>query len=245
MKALILAAGRGSRMGALTRDQPKGLVQLGGRSLISRAVENLKLGGCRQVGIVTGYRCELVKPLADHTFHNPRWAETNMVASLAMAGEWLQNEPVIVSYSDIFYSSETVAALARCECPMAIAYDPEWRRLWEERFREPLSDAESFRLDQNAYLTEIGRKNVTYDDIDGQYMGLVKITPPAWSEISSILRNLASERRDKLDMTSLLSLLVGKKVPVQAVPCRGPWGECDCETDLHIYERWFDQGLRA
>lgn len=245
MKALILAAGRGSRMGALTSDRPKGLVRIGGRSLIERAVESLRCGGCDEIGIVAGYRRELVERCADRIFFNERWPETNMVASLAAAAEWLRREPVIVSYSDIFYPAEIVSALMHCKSQIAIAYDPSWRRLWEARFGDPLSDAESFRLDPHGLLAEIGRKNVTYADIEGQYMGLLKTTPQGWAEIESARDGMMPDRRDKLDMTSLLSLLVQRGVPIHAVACRGPWGECDCESDMRLYDRWFAEGLRA
>ena len=99
MKAIILAAGRGSRMGALTDDRPKGLTKLGGLTLIERAIQNLREGGCTSIGIATGYRAELVAHLGDHAFHNAAWAQTNMVMTLAASREWLTAEPVIISYS--------------------------------------------------------------------------------------------------------------------------------------------------
>ncbi len=242
MRGLILAAGRGSRMGALTRDRPKGLTEIGGRSLISRAIESLRGGGCGEIGIATGYRAELVSPLGDRSFHNARWEQTNMVASLAAADVWLREAPVIVSYSDIFYTRETVAALAGDARAIAITYDPQWRALWEERFGDPLSDAESFRLNGESCLIEIGRKNVGYGDIQGQYMGLIKITPDAWNEIAKTVASLDQARRDKLDVTGLLSLLIARGVSVGAVPCIGVWGECDSESDLRVYQRWLVEG---
>ena len=150
--------------------------------------------------------------------------------------------PIIVSYSDIFYTPETVAALVGAACTIALAYDVTWSDLWKQRFDDPLSDAESFKLNAASCLTEIGRKHVSYDDIEGQYMGVLKITPQAWDEISATVRSLKPERRDKLDMTGLLSLLIARGIPILAVPRCGIWGECDTETDLHIYRRWLDEG---
>ena len=54
-----------------------------------------------------------------------------------------------------------------------------------------------------------------------------------------------AERRDRLDMTSLLSLLIGRGIKIGAVPCVGPWGECDNEHDYRIYQRWFDRAQRS
>ena len=245
MKALILAAGRGSRMGRLTDDRPKCLTRLGAHSLIERAMRSLKQAGCSTIGVVTGYRAELVAPFADRTFNNPRWAETNMVASLFAAAEWLSKEPVIVSYSDIFYAPPTIAALMRADAAIGISYDHEWRLLWEQRFAKPLSDAETFRLRPDGCLAEIGSKPSSCDEIEGQYMGLLKITPASWDHIRLIVDSLPAGPRDRLDMTSLLSLLIRRGHSILAVPRKGLWGECDTESDVHLYERWIEQGRVA
>ncbi len=102
MKAIILAAGRGSRMNHLTDDIPKCLVKLNGKSLLSRQIESLRKAGISEIGIVTGYKHELLRNVADFEFHNPHWADTNMVSSLVCADSWLRYEPCIVSYSDSF-----------------------------------------------------------------------------------------------------------------------------------------------
>jgi choline kinase len=243
MKAIILAAGRGSRMGALTDDRPKGLAKLGGLTLISRAIQSLRAGGCTSIGIATGYRAELVAHLGDHAFHNAAWTQTNMVMTLAAARDWLTAEPVIISYSDIFYSAQTVAVLAGATAPVAIAYDPHWLALWSHRFADPLSDAETFKRDCDGYLIEIGHHPVSVADVEGQYMGLIKMTPHGWAEAEAAMCGLTQDRLHRLDMTSLLSLLLGNGMKVATVAQCGQWGECDSEADLALYEGWISQGL--
>lgn len=245
IKGLILAAGRGSRMGALSDGRPKCLMQLGARTLLQRQIESLREGGCAPIGAVTGYRAELVAPAVDHAFHNARWAETNMVASLCAAEDWLTRGAVIVSYSDIFYSPETVATLAAAPGPLAISYDRHWYCLWSERFADPLSDAETFKLDDAGRVTEIGARASAPAEIEGQYMGLLKFTPEVWPAIRSVLDDLSPERRDRLDMTSLLAALIRQDVPIFGTACRGLWGECDTESDLKIYAGWIEAGRIA
>ena len=108
MRAIILAAGRGSRMGQLGDERPKCLVEFGGKPLIHRQVAALRRGGAQAVGVVRGYRAEMIELPGLTYFHNERWAETNMVMSLTTAAEWLKAGPVIVSYADIFYRHELV-----------------------------------------------------------------------------------------------------------------------------------------
>jgi choline kinase len=237
MRAIILAAGRGSRMKASTEDRPKCLVELDGRSLFSMQQAALRAGGIHEIAVVGGYRADqLVRP--DVTlFRNARWAETNMVMSLAAAAPWLRQSPCLVSYADIFYPAATVRRLAALPGPqLAIAYDPEWRALWEARFADPLSDAETFRLAEGDRLVEIGARAASLDQIQGQYMGLLRFTPESWAAIEDLLDSLDPARRDKLDMTSLLALLLKGGADIRAVPTDAGWGEVDSESDLAYYE---------
>lgn len=242
MKGLILAAGRGSRMGALTQDAPKCLVRLGARTLLERQLESLRTGGCDTVAIVTGYRREVLEPFADSAFHNENWAATNMVSSLFCAQEWLVRDKVVVSYSDIFYSPETVARLVAAPGDLAISYDPNWYDLWAARADDPLADAETFRRDTLGRVTEIGQRAMRREEVQGQYMGLLRFTPSAWGAVCAAVSILPEERQARLDMTSLLSLLIARDVAIQSVPCVGLWGECDTASDVALYETWIKNG---
>ena len=98
-------------MKSLTDERPKCLVELRGKPLLEWQLESLRAAGISDIAVVTGYKRELLAERGLSAFHNPRWAETNMVSSLACAESWLQGEPCIVSYSDIFYSPVAVQSL--------------------------------------------------------------------------------------------------------------------------------------
>lgn len=235
-KAIILAAGRGSRMKNLTDESPKCLVELRGKALLDLQLESLRTAGISEISIVTGYRRELLANRGLVEFHNPRWATTNMVSSLAYAQDWLNSEPCIVSYSDIFFSSEAVELLTNCKESLAITYDPKWLELWTKRFGDPLLDAESFRLTPLGHLAEIGNKPKSVDEVHGQYMGLLRFTPEGWGEILRIRSNLTSEQRDKMHMTGTLQkVLEAQKIRIAALPYEGEWGEVDSAEDLATY----------
>ena len=103
MRAIILAAGRGSRMGGLTEDHPKCLTPFAGRTLLEWQLGALRAAGIRDIAIVRGYLAESLNPADCIWFENPEWARTNMVSTLACASQWLQRDDCIVSYSDIVY----------------------------------------------------------------------------------------------------------------------------------------------
>lgn len=234
MKAIILAAGRGSRMKALTSDQPKCFTVLHGKRLIEWQMHSLQEAGIKDIAIVRGYLRESFE-YAVHYFDNERWSQTNMVGSLICADNWLKQDTCVISYSDIVYSPDSVAKLMADNSPITITYDPNWLKLWSLRFDDPLSDAESFRIDSSDCLIEIGTKVSDVSHIQGQYMGLLKFTKEGWVTIANFLGTLEQKDIDRMDMTTLLRILMNSGVKIKAVKIDEPWYEVDNEIDLEKY----------
>jgi choline kinase len=233
MKAIILAAGRGSRMKDLTNERPKCLVEMRGKVLLDWQLEALREAGISEIAIVTGYKRELLSNRGLVEFHNPRWAETNMVSSLTYAQEWLLAEPSIVSYSDIFYEASAVKSLLSCVASLAVTYDPHWLKLWEKRFGDPLVDAETFRVNSDKTLAEIGNKPNSVQEVQGQYMGLLRLTPEGWGEMLRIRAGLPPAECDRMHMTGTLQRVIeAGRIAVEAIPYELSWGEVDSAEDL-------------
>lgn len=236
-RAIILAAGRGSRLGALTAEGPKCLLEVGGQALLQWQLRALRGAGIEEIAIVTGYRRERLASFGLTEFHNPRWQHTNMVSSLECASPWLENGPCIVSYSDIFYHSAAVSALLQSAAALALTYDPHWQALWERRFGDPLADAETFRRHADGSLAEIGGRPRSLSEVEGQYMGLLLFRPEAWAALGAFRRRLDPELRARMHFTgSLQGLLEQGGLRIEALPYEGVWGEVDNEQDLRAYQ---------
>ena len=243
IRAVILAAGQGKRLGPLGEDRPKCLVELAGKPLIERQVAALRRGGVDEIAVVRGYRAEMIDFPGLTYFINERWAETNMVMSLAAAGPWLCSGPVIVSYGDIFYRGELVRGLARASGDLIVSYDRAWRDLWTRRFPDPLTDAETFRVNAAGQLLEIGGKTARIEDIEGQYMGLLKFTPPAWRAVEALLSSLDDTLRNRLDVTGLLRRLLEQNgIVIDTFGVDGQWGEIDNPKDVALYQSMINEG---
>ena len=234
MKGIILAAGRGSRMSGLTEKQPKCRVLLHGRQLIEWQLDSLKKGGVDEVAIVRGYLADSFKYPFKY-FENKRWFETNMVMSLTAAAEWLEKEACVISYSDIVYTPNTVSDLVNASGDITVAYDPNWRRLWDMRFNDPLLNAETFQIHGDS-VSEIGGRAENIEEIKGQYIGLFRITPDGWSRIKSYLCTLPDKVKDSLDITGMMSRLIKMGIVVTGMPIKDNWYEIDSEKDLNCYQ---------
>lgn len=235
LRGLILAAGRGARLRPLTDELPKCLVRLAGRALLDWQIAALRAAGVRELAVVVGYRGEAVDRPGLVRFRNQRWPSTNMVASLLSARDWLVQRSCIVVYGDIAFHPEHLDALRSSEQEIAITCDLGWRSLWEERFARPEDDAESLRL-AGDLVAEIGSPVGSLDDLEAQYMGLVKLGPRGSERLLAWLDGLGDVALERLQMTELLAGLVAAGQPVGAVRVRGRWCEVDSGDDLAIYE---------
>jgi L-glutamine-phosphate cytidylyltransferase len=235
VRAIILAAGRGSRLNEMTDNQPKCLTELGGHPLLEWQITALRSAGIDDITIVTGYLNEVVEAIGVPTVHNPIWSKTNMVGSFLCAKE-LIDRPTIVSYSDIVYGPEVVESLLASDASLGVSYDESWEALWRERFEDPLSDAESFRIDDRGVLQEIGGKVSKIGDIEGQFLGLLRFTPSSMFWVGNMI-DKNPELAASLDMTSMLARLLADGLEIHGVPIKGKWCEIDTQSDLRVATR--------
>lgn len=243
MHAVILAAGRGSRLGRLTDASPKCLTVVGGRTLLDWMLSALFQSGIERVLIVGGYGYEsLASYQSDSvvTIRHARWSETNMLGTLRIADDWLTAHPCLITYSDIAVLPAHLSRLRSATGDIVVANNTLWHSLWTERFQDPLSDAENFVAD-NAVLRKIGGHAAHVAAIGGQFMGLVKTTPNGWAQLNSILTNdplLAGNG----DTTELLARTLDASSPINVVDCDGGWIEIDSASDLQAVESGLAKG---
>lgn len=238
MKAIILAAGRGSRMENITEDKPKCMTNICGRPLINWQLDVLRDAGIEEISIIVGYKSEKIVLENVKYFKNNRWSSTSVVSSLLNAREWLESEDCIIVYSDILYTSNTIKMISNSREDISITYNVNFLDLWSKRFENPLEDLETFKVDDKYRVIEIGERAEKIGDIQGQFMGIVKLSTKGFNKVMNMLDNMDQEHVDNLDMTGLLRELLCLGVKVQGIPCEDFWIEMDNKSDMEIYESW-------
>jgi choline kinase len=251
-RIVILAAGEGTRLRPLTDHLPKTLVPLGGVPLLTRQMSVLHRADISDVSIVVGYCADALKACDARLFHNPRYATTNMVASLHCAKPLFDgSDDVVVAYGDIVYEPRVLASLLATEALIAVVVDLGWQRLWQLRMDDPLSDAETMKLDAAGHILELGLKPLSLADIQGQYIGLFKVSrafaPKFFARYEQLPENALFEGRprDKMYMTSYLQHQIDHGVMVWAAMVTNGWLEVDSAQDLDRYEKALAQGELA
>lgn len=239
MKAIILAAGEGTRLRPYTLDRPKCLVEIDGISLLDRQLAVLRSRGLDDILLLGGYRAEMLQGKGARVRINPRYSETNMVSTLFCAEDELVGD-VIISYGDIVYAADILDRLMASLADISVVIDLGWEAYWRTRNDNPLSDAETLKLKPDGRIIEIGGKPTSCAEIEGQYIGLIKVSAkgmPLLRGAHRASRALGTIRgRDiaKAHMTDLLQKLIDQGADVHSVPINSPWIEIDTVQDLFL-----------
>jgi L-glutamine-phosphate cytidylyltransferase len=238
LKVILLVAGEGKRLRPYTEDRPKCLVEVDGQSLISRQLEVLKSQGLNDFIMIGGYKSIMLEKFNTKLILNPRFFETNMVWSL-FCGETELEGDLIISYGDIVYSKEILEALLKSKKDISVTIDKNWLSYWESRNEDPLDDAETLKLRNDGTISEIGLKPESLDNIEGQYMGLMKFSNKGIRQLKEVFHKIKKNKIlnnkviENLYMTDLLQELIYSGFSIHSVPISDSWVEVDTVEDLN------------
>lgn len=243
-KAIILAAGQGTRLRPYTDHVPKCMVEAAGRPLLQWHLDVLEGCGINDINVIAGYKQEKITDERVSKIVNPRYETTNMISSLFCAEEQLEGN-VIIAYGDIVYSQEVLQAMMDDERDIVIACDEDWKSYWSMRFEDPLSDAETFIKGPDGKVQSLGRKTTDINEIQGQYIGLIKLSPRGCEIVRDVYRKASNDSGqvnnawgsgrtlDMAYMTDLLNHLASSGKLYYRSIHRG-WVEVDDHADLEI-----------
>ena len=176
MRAIILAAGQGSRLRPLTTNLPKTMIKLFGKTLLQNQILTLREMGVGEITVISGFCSDLIEGDDINIVKNNNFETTNMVSSLFCASHMFNDKSdIIIAYGDIIYEKRILEELFNCNSSISLTADLDWEKLWKVRLDDPLSDAETFKIDSLGFIKELGKKPKSYRDVEAQYMGLIKI----------------------------------------------------------------------
>lgn len=251
MKAIILAAGKGSRLGPYTANKPKCLLPLGRYSIIERQINTLRLAGITDIIVVKGYAADKINFSDVKYYINPNF-NYNMVYSLFCAESELEGD-IIISYGDIIYEPKILSQLLSFpKCDVAVIIDKLWKTYFEQRTLLPFEEAESLIMDRDEAIVNIGEKNPKPENVQGQYIGLIRLSANGCKIFKNLYNQAKTIYWDKLwlrnrmfqniYMTDYLQYLIDMGIKVQAVQIEHGWLEFDTVQDYHMVLEWINEG---
>ncbi len=248
MKAIVIAAGLGSRLKELTHDRPKSKVVVAGKPLIEHQLEAFRQAGITDVSIVTGYLGEQLEGYPGvKTYRNDRFRENNILYSLMYAREEL-NDDVVVCYSDIIYRKALIRELVNAPAAdFTLVVDRDWQKAYVGRTQHPTDQAEKVRI-EDGLVTRLGK--VLHDsDASAEFIGVMRLSKKGAATFARLFDEISVDRKgkpfqaaavvEKSYVTDLLQELADRGQALHTLPIQGGWREIDTYEDFLAADKEF------
>ena len=239
-KALIIAAGLGSRLKKHTENLPKCMLDFGGKTLLQRQLESYKQNEIKDISLIRGYKKEKINYKDIKYFENKDYKNNNILNSIFYA-EKVINGNIIISYSDILFDKSVVERTLKSDHDISVVVDIDWRGYYVGRKDHPISEAENVIFNSNNEVEKIGKINAENQEVHGEFIGMIKLSNRGteifkehFHRLKKIYWNKPFQRAkifQKAYLTDFLQELVDIGIKVHCVIIESGWKEIDTVED--------------
>ncbi len=242
MKAVILAAGYGSRLGIFTKHIPKALLSIGNKPIIAYMLKTLKKHGINDVVVVTGYKGHKLKKYLIKNFdfdfsfiHNRYYRRTNNIYSLYLAMDKVDSGFYIIN-SDVLSHPKIFEYLHKSEKKELTLSVDTVKKLGEEEMKVRI---------QNDRIVEIS-KEIPPDDANGEYIGFARVPKRNVNDLHEHLEIVIREKGKKVFYEEAFQSMIDSGIKLCYESTRGlPWIEIDTPYDLMIARKEVFKRIRC
>lgn len=250
--AVILAAGEDGALGDLTRDRPKCMLDIKGKTILERQIDALNASGIKDIAVVRGHQKAAVRYPQLRTYDNDRFAETGELASLMLAADELRGTTVCL-YGDVIFDEAIINRLLRAQDDVVIAVDrayfdhvragngsvPERTHDLVVTEEAPISGYRFVPSSSGARVKLIGQQ-LSARDAHGEFIGLALFSERGARLVRDVYADLVHAHRgrfheapslDRASLTDLIQELIDRGHPVTCVDVYKGWMEIDSFDD--------------
>jgi choline kinase len=244
MKAVILAAGMGTRIRSVHGERPKCLIAAGDQAILDHQLEALSMAGVSDVAIVVGYEKEQiinhVGARYDHIglhidfIENRAFESTNNIYSLWVARDWLRDDSFICLNADVLFEPEILESTMQSTAQISMIVDPAWR---DETMKVIISDNRVIRMS----------KKICREEFNGTYIGITSFRRSIQKQFFRKMSRLICAGRVNEFFNVAVQELADEGVRVGFTTTAGlAWAEIDDPLDLtfaqqHVFPQLFAQ----
>ena len=240
MQAIIMAAGRGSRLGNLTDDCPKAMLKVRGHRLIDYSLALLHQNGIQDIKIVTGYHNEQYEALAEQIpgvtcIYNPFYEMFNVLGSFFMAQDKLSDEETIYMHADTLCDPEIFQDMVTADGDIVLPVD----------FKHCDQEAMKVRT-KDGKVIEIS-KEIPENFGEGEFIGIAKLSASVMPAIRQAAKKLLEQKQFKSYFEGAIQEVInqgGYTTPAIATEGRF-WGEVDFLEDYQYVEENLSCSLKS
>ncbi|MBM4268980.1 MAG: phosphoenolpyruvate mutase [Deltaproteobacteria bacterium] len=248
--AVVLAAGDDGLLGELTRDRPKCMLDIKGKSVLERQIEALNANGIKDISVVRGYAKQAIDLPRLRFYDNDRYAETGELSSLGVAANDLEG-PVLCLYGDVIFDESIVGRLLRAPGDVVLVVDRAVLDLVRgdhvpERpqdlvvTEEPPSSGHRFVPSASGpRVRQIGQR-LDPAKANGEFIGILMLSERGARSVVEICRELEASHRGpfqeapalaRASLTDLLQEMIDRGHEVSCIDVYKGWMEIDTFDD--------------
>ena len=244
MKVIILAAGRGTRLGHHTKEIPKGLVDVNGKSIIERQIELFEKNGITEIVIVRGYKKEKFC-WNDVTFiDNEDFANNNQLASLVLAQNMVSGN-VLILFGDLIFEQTILDQILASSSDISIAVDLNWKERYDENRNNQFPALAEIENDKITRISE--NKSLIRKKLSGEFFGIMKLSSKGSKILTDVIEKTKYNKGKFHDSNSftmgkipdIIEEVIELGFIVQPVFVSGKWFEVDTILDLEKAKTMF------
>lgn len=238
MKAVILAAGIGSRLRPLTNDKPKCLVRICGKSLLEYQLDAHRVAGVKDIYIVVGYEaqavrdyCKHIKDLNIHIVESVNYETTNNMYSLYLLREHLKGEAFILNNADLAIDNEIVNKMVQDKRQDLIMVDTSQYN----------DESMKISVDKKGVITDISKK-IDEKNSYGCSIDYYKFSPETSKTLFAEVERTVEKEENLNQWTevALQELMQARAISMEPIHTDGlRWMEVDNYEDLAIADMLF------
>ena len=239
-KALIIAAGLGSRLKKHTENLPKCMLDFGGKTLLQRQLDAYSKNNITDISLIRGYKKEKINYKGLRYFENKDYKNNNILNSIFYA-EKIINGNIIISYSDILFDPTVVQRTIKSNHDISVVVDIDWRGYYVGRKDHPISEAENVIFNSNNEVEKIGKINTGNEEVHGEFIGMIKLSNRGaeifkehFHRLKKTYWNKPFQRAkifQKAYLTDFIQELVDIGIKVHCVIIESGWKEIDTVED--------------
>ncbi|MBT8081662.1 MAG: phosphoenolpyruvate mutase [Gammaproteobacteria bacterium] len=239
-RGIVLAASRGTALGVLTEEMPKAMIKVRGKSLLAHITDSYKGAGINQISVVRGYQKEKVTFSDLDYVDNDEYAETGELYSLHLALQALADteQDLVISYGDVLFKRYILDALLEAQDDVVIAVDAGWRQSANQDRAADYVSCSTGNM-REAYYGDVDLLRIAEDlpeqDIDGEWMGLVRISAAASARLRELVDELVSSQDENGRVKSVpdfLNSMIERGETVRVIYTTGNWLDVDSYEDV-------------
>ena len=260
MKAIIVAAGTGSRLGELAKDTPKSLIDVNGQSILERQISVFKKFGISDITVIIGPHTEKFTFKNISFIQDKNYLEHDILSSLMLARS-IMHDDIIISYGDVIFDEQILQSLINFKGSIGLCIDLNWEKNYGGSKLELKKEATTVQIKNNMCAKIVDGRELAKSKIKGnskqsehkkqelgEFVGLMRLSKHGSmifiKRYEELINSHTGSFHDASSIsqayfTDMLQELIDNDIEILPIPVQGKWCEIDTIEDLKRAEYMF------